>query len=128
MNKWDLEKIKKQIKLGDFVEADGEDSRSRIFIHVSLNHILTITRLGTTRTWDISELLNECVRFYDRQGNEILPEPEYKYIQCESALEVCELMIKAEVIYDKRGNRQGGQFTVDYVRDNWKEFIKRVEV
>lgn len=126
MSKWTLEKIKKQISFGDFVSIDGDDFNKRVFIKSKGDYLITIhaDREHIAR-WDVDRI---CFKFFDRQGKEILPEPEYKYVNFDSFGELCEAIINKEV-YGELGNKQCYLYSQIYDLPRfYKKCFKRVEV
>ncbi len=106
MNNWTLEKIKKQVKFGDFVSIDGDDFNKRVFDEALKDRFFTHRKsLSLRGQWDRNNLDVIDFRFFDRQGNEILPEPEYKYVNFDSFGELCEAIINGVGIFRSNGER-----------------------
>lgn len=130
MSKWTMEKIKKQISFGDFVSLAGDiDINDKIFDTATDNAFFIYKRGSYSRDqWLERNLSSFDIKFYDRQGKEILPEPEYKYVNFDSFGELCEAIIDNEV-YDKEYKRIGLVWsTIDSVYNLQNLYFKRVEV
>lgn len=128
MSKWTIKKIKKQIKFGDFMSLDGDDFNKRVFIKSKGEYLITIhaDREHIAR-WDVDRI---CFKFYDRQGKEILPEPEYKYVNFDSFGELCEAIINDKVV-DESGlkyHKSIVELTLENIYATKYRYFKRVEV
>lgn len=136
MSKWTIEKIKKQIKFGDFVSLAGDiDINDKIFDTATDNAFFIYKRGSYSRDqWLERNLSSFDIKFYDRQGKEILPEPEYKYVNFDSFGELCEWIKSDGDIYCDGGCRSYNSsqlkemlslLALDYCNHT---YFKRVEI
>lgn len=133
MSKWTMKKIEKQIEFGDFVEFELSGKKvKRIVVSISGTSFSTIGdgQKGASE-WDNSDLMERSYKFFDRQGKEVLPEPEYKYVNFDSFGELCEAIVNGGDIYNSIGVKILFALEIRTLGDinHWNDtFFKRVEV
>lgn len=129
MSKWTIDGIKNQIKFGDFVAMEGDiDIDDKVFFKVKGSNFFILTESNGIYEYNKRDLETLKIKFFNRRGKEILPEPEYKYVNFDSFGELCEAIINKEV-YDALGNKQCYMYSQVYDLPRfYVKCFKRVEV
>lgn len=130
MSKWTIEKIKKQVKRGDTFSYENFDDRLIVEIREASFRFYNLNG----QVWEYyGDEPWELFKFY-RQGKEILPEPEYKYVNFDSFGELCEWIKSDGDIYCDGGCRSYNSsqlkemlslLALDYCNHT---YFKRVEI